>query len=362
MRRISLLLLGLGLVACQQPKSQPQVEETELSLAALVANGDVVLESPPHVPRRVDRTDPDSTPTDAAGQYRRAFSLKEEALQIPDDKYGGKNYDKVELLEESVRMYLLAARTMPQEVKSDFEVAAKLLLDADSLNKKMQGYLLASWDYGENRGLVRPMLETYVRRHLKSLRAEGFDPSLRYRSEDIYRPSARNRKDPFSCSMGDPHGSVISLYEISRTGLLNKSLWRRHYVDLMTTDHTCEGTGSEVTEDDRRKGYEEYMNMNLVADARRVAREGASENLSDFGDGVFSEATARIVVEPGDSAFLKTSRFWLERTTPADKRKLLLNQVERTEHFKHFGPASILYEMLGDSVNARRMRLLSKPN
>ncbi|HEY4490071.1 MAG TPA: hypothetical protein VJC12_02340 [Candidatus Paceibacterota bacterium] len=319
-------------------------------------------EKPVNVATKVE----DSTPADPVKQYQRAALLTSEALNTIDE------YQKADRLVEAIRLYLLAAREMPREVSSDLKQTIDALFAIDSLMDSNFGttsygphgevlkYLLEAWDEGVDTKITRPLLNRYMRANLAIVRRTGFNPALRYRDEDEAKRSYKQQFPACHYIVGE----IVAIYEITRRlQTSDAKLWKRHNVDLLTTDNICEGNRSNVDEEAREAGYHEYIEMNLIEDAQRVSREAAAHYLSKFAMGHYSDFSGKVFPPPGDSMFFEKAKMWLERiTNKATRLKLIRYQARHTESFKEFKTASILYEMLGDSVNTRRMRMLAEAN
>lgn len=295
----------------------------------------------------------DSVPSEPEEQYRLASIHLDQAI----------NGDSAQVI-KAIHLYLLAGRTIPQEVKPDLEKSVDILFKAYSFEKvlmlefdpthgKVFEYILDGWDNGVDHSLIRPMLNKYRRLFVEGLRKDGFNPNIRYRISDMNQFPA--------CT--DAFGKIKAMREIVvRTKSADEFFWRRHYNDIFTSNtFSCEGDGG-MTAVGREFGFEEYTNLGLTEDAQRVAREGAKEDLRIFGNGEFGEVTSKLLTPPGDTIVLGRCNIWLSRISSAKtRRRLILEAARDAEFFQNYEPAGRLYELAKDSINARRMNMrLSK--
>jgi hypothetical protein len=291
----------------------------------------------------------DTIPSDPAQQYQMAVTLFAHAISMEDVEFES-NYQKVDSLEKSIDLYLLAAKSIPQEVRPDLDSAVHYLSTTDSLNLVVVKSFLKAWDDDVKKSLLRSTLEKYRRIQIRHVRKEGFDPDLRYRTGVD--------KNAFpACSYID--GNIETIYQISkRLETSDAALWKQHWVDMITGDDECESGGSiHLDEETSLLGYNEYLAMGSRTDAQRVAREAAEYYLSNYTSGVYSVGCGCVRVQPGDSTFLQSAQTWLARVSAGSRRTILIKSARHAEQFDEYAPAQVLYQILGDSVNTRRMRM-----
>lgn len=273
-------------------------------------------------------------------------------------------------LEHAAVLYAQVARLHP-EVEPDLqrvskELGVRYFSGIDSLTESiLQEYISG------NRN-VKGALEQIYQIYIVKTREVKFNTSIRYRREYVTRNFRYGLGSPFRCTTLAE--DIRQLAEISKAlgNAARIRLWELHQADTYVAGHNCEND----LRYDYAKAYELYAKHGETSYAKEAAEKEGDEHLNYFANGVWGEASGRVIIPPGSS--LEWTRFndWFKKAgltsaqVNAKLRKAAVQAENSAQLFRQSGTetnyqgaliaAIRLYEHLGNMAKVRRLSLERK--
>lgn len=285
--------------------------------------------------------------------YREAHSLEEEALRTKAD------YEKTGRLMDALEAHLKVLPRLP-EAQVDALRVADHLIAADSTHEGLLLLMASRFDAGD-REIASRVLGRIKAEHLRVLREERFNSTLRWREEDILARYRDPSRSPYYCS--DVPRNVIAVHRITKRlspDAPEARTWLLHATDLILYRQHCDETGDSYRgEDAYAEAYEGYLALGLRADADRVARTAAQETLGWYLWGSTFILPQYGGTPPERLEYLEYAKVWLARVTPALREEYLREVARHAEEDQRYTAALKFYELLDDAPNRTRMTLLA---